>query len=303
MDKWDQHEAFIRAAETGSLSRAAHDLRMTQPAVSKRIERLEKDVGARLLERSSTGIRLTDAGAQYLDVVRKVRSELEEAETALTEDRTGVSGVLRLSFPVAFGETWLTKLALRFHQTHPCVGLDISLNDRVVDLVEDGIDVAFRLGTNLSPTLIARPVGNCGFVLAATPKYLSKYGVPKGFDALLDRPFFAYFRGEERFTLPSGEEKVMVPKHRIRLTNSRAILTAVLEDAGIARVAQWAVDEHLRDGRLVQVLPELRMERMSAYAVYLPSRYVPERVRKFVAFLVAEVPKIPGWAAPPTRSS
>lgn len=142
MDRWDLHEAFLRTADSGSLSRAAKALSMTQPAVSKRLERLEKELGVRLLERSSRGVRLTDAGARYLDVVRRVRAELEEAESGLSADRAAVTGVLRLSFPVALGETWLTRLALEFHQLHPSVSLDIAMTDRVVDLVEDGVDLA-----------------------------------------------------------------------------------------------------------------------------------------------------------------
>lgn len=298
MDRWDLHEAFVRTAESGSLSRAAKDLGMTQPAVSKRLERLEKDVGVRLFDRSTRGVRLTDAGARYLDVVRRVRAELEETETALSTDRKSIAGMLRLSFPVALGETWLTRLAIQFHALHPCLSLDVSMTDRVVDLVEDAVDVAVRVGDRLSPAIVARPLGSYSFCLVATPRYLAKHGTPKSFDALTKHSFFSYFRDEERFTLPNGKTRTLEPKNAVRLVNSRAILTAALEDAGIARIAEWAAAEHLERGELVRVLPELRVRNSTVSAVYLPSRYVPERVRQFVSFLSEQVVHIPGWVAP-----
>lgn len=297
MDRWDLLEAFIRTADTGSLSRAAKDLGMTQPAVSKRLERLEKDVGVRLLDRSSRGVRLTDAGTQYLDVVRRIRSELEETEASLARARQGVTGMLRLSFPVALGETWLTRISLQFHQLHPSTVLELTQTDRVVDLVADAVDVAVRVGQIRNQSIVARPLGSYGFCLVATPKYLEDHGTPKTFEALTRHPFFSYYSGEEdeHFTLPSGKTRTFRPTNQVRLVNSRAILTAALESAGIARVAVWAADEYLQRGELVTVLPELEAARSIVHAVYLPSRYVPERVRQYVAFLAAELPKVPGW--------
>jgi DNA-binding transcriptional LysR family regulator len=299
MDRWVLHEAFLRTAETGSLSRAARDLKLTQPAISKRLLRLEAEVGVRLLDRGSRGVRLTDAGAQYLEVVRRVRSELEEAETMLAGSRRGVSGTLRLSFPVALGETWLTRLSLRFHERHPSTRLQVTMSDRIVDLVEDAVDVAVRIGTVTNQSVSARPLGRYGFSLVATPRYLATHGTPKNCEALARRRFFSYFGGIETFTLPSGETRSFAPKNGVQLPNTRAILTAVLEHAGIARIATWGVAEYLERGELVQVLPELEAETSVVHAVYLPSRYVPERVRQYVAFLAAELPRLPGWVPPP----
>jgi len=298
MDRWVLHEAFLRTAEAGSLSRAAKDLKLTQPAISKRLERLEKELGVRLLDRGSRGVRLTDAGAQYLEVVRRVRSELEEAETALVSSRRSVTGTLRLSFPVALGETWLTKLSLRFHEQHPSTQLELTMSDRIVDLVEDAVDVAVRVGTITNQSVSARPLGRYRFSLVATPRYLAEHGTPKTFEALTRHRFFSYFGDLETFTLPSGKTRSFAPKNGVQLTNTRAILTAVLEHAGIARIATWGVAEHIERGDLVQVLPELEAESSVVHAVYLPSRYVPERVRQYVAFLAEELPRLPGWVLP-----
>jgi DNA-binding transcriptional LysR family regulator len=298
MDRWALHDAFVRTAEMGSLSRAARSLSLTQPAMSKRLERLERELGVRLLERSTRGIRLTDAGVEYLDVLKRTRAEIDATETSLTVARRGLSGMLRLSFPVALGETWLTSLALRFHREHRDVSLDIDQTDRVVDLASDRIDIAVRVGTTLAPHLVARPLGSYGFCLVATPRYLEEHGTPRTFDELTKHSYYSYFGDEETFRLPNGKTRCFHPPNRVRLFNSRAILTAVLECAGIARVSEWAAHEFLQSGQLVKLLPELEAPRSVVHAVYLPSRYVPERIRRFVAFLEREAPGIPGWRAP-----
>lgn len=296
MDRWNLHEAFVRVAESGSLSRAAKDLQMTQPAVSKRLERLEKEIGFRLLDRSPRGVRLTDAGMRYLDVVRRIRGELEEAEGALSTSRRGLSGMLRCSFPVALGETWLTRIALRFHALHPDLELQLDLTDRSVDLVEDGIDLTVRIGSRLTQSVSARSLGSFGFCLVASPQYLAKAGTPKTFEQLETHPFYAYFGDEERFLMPDGTTRMLKhPNTGIRLTNSRAILTAVLEHAGIARIPVWAAQEYVDEGKLRVVMPKVQVSTEPVNAVFLPSRYVPERVRQFVQFLLEETPKIPGW--------
>lgn len=298
MDRWALHEALLRTADTGSLSRAAKDLKLTQPAISKRVERLEKELGVRLLDRGSRGVRLTDAGAQYLEVVRRVRSELEEAETALVGSRRGVTGTLRLSFPVALGETWLTRLSLRFHEQHPSTQLELTMSDRIVDLVEDAVDVAVRVGTITNQSVSARPLGSYRFSLVATPRYLAAHGTPKTFEALTRHRFFSYSTSPTTFSLPSGKTRTLAPENGVQLTNTRAILTAALEHAGIARIATWGVAEFIERGELVQVLPELEAGNSVVHAVYLPSRYVPERVRQYVAFLAEELPRLPGWVLP-----
>lgn len=300
MDRWDLIEAFVRTAEAGSLSRAAKSLGMTQPSVSKRLERLEQLLGVRLLDRSTRGIRLTGAGAHYLDVVRRLRAELDEAEAALSAERRGLSGLLRLSFPVALGETWLTRLALRFHARHPATVLEVGITDRVVDLVEDGVDVAVRLGRITTQSVVARPLGSYRSCLVASPAWLAAHeGGPRTVDALGAVPYFSsQVPGkEEAFTLPDGQVRVLRPQNPVHLINARAALTAALEGAGVTRASVWSVEAHLARGELALVLPEVQLPMTTVQAVYLPSRYVLERVRQFVAMLVEELPRLPGWVA------
>ncbi|MFO0595744.1 MAG: LysR family transcriptional regulator [Myxococcaceae bacterium] len=298
MDRWALHDAFVRTAETGSLSRAAKALGLTQPAMSKRLEALERAVGVRLLERSTRGVRLTDAGVEYLEVLQRVRGELDAAETSLALSRRGLSGTLRLSFPVALGETWLTAIALRFQQQHPGMSLDISQTDEPVDLAKTGIDLGVRVGSTLAPHLAAKPLGTYGFCLVASPRYLQQHGTPTTFEQLTRHPFYSYFGDVETFRLPDGKTRTFEPQNKVRLRNSRAILTAMLGDAGIARVSVWAAHEYLEAGKLVRVLDGLEAPRSPVHAVYLPSRYVPERIKAFAAYLAQELPKVPGWLPP-----
>ena len=296
MDRWELHDAFLRTAETGSLSKAAKSLRLTQPAVSKRLDRLEKDLRVRLLDRGPRGVRLTEAGVRYVDVIRRVRSELEESESGLAESRQGLSGLLRVSVPVGLGDSWLTRIALRFQRCHPQLTVHLDASDQVVDLVKDNFDLGVRTGNIMGQSLSARALGCYGYSLVAAPSYLAKQGTPRTFEQLTRHPFYSYFGDEEVFTLPSGKTRVLsTANDRVRLVNTRAILTAVLEGAGIGRIANWAIDQHLARGELVQVLPDLVAPTTPVHAVFMPSRFVPERIRQFVAFLVEEMPKVPGF--------
>lgn len=298
MDRWDLLEAFVRIADTGSLSSAAKALRLTQPAISKRLDRLERQVRTRLVERGTRGIRLTDAGAKYLEVVKRLRAELEETESGLSAARAGLSGTLRLSLPTTLGTCWMMRLIVDFQRQHPNVEIEATLTDAVTDFVSDATDVAVRIGNVRSPTVVARPLGTYGYVLVATPKYLEEHGTPRELDELKTRPYYRWAFDAEEFLLPSKELIRFTPPATLRLTNSTAILNVVLCHAGVGRLPRYAAQEHLDAGELVEVLQAYEIPRSQVSAVYLPSRFVPERVRRFVSFLVENTPRIPGWRVP-----
>lgn len=298
MDRWDLLEAFVRIADTGSLSSAAKALRLTQPAISKRLDRLERQVKTRLVERGTRGIRLTDAGAKYLEVVKRLRSELEQTETSLSAARAGLSGTLRLSLPTSLGQCWLMRLIVEFQKQHPHVEIEATLTDAVTDFVSDATDVAVRVGTVRSPTVVAKPLGTYGYALVATPRYLKEKGTPKTLEELNALPYYRWAFDSEEFILPSGELIRFTPPSVLRLTNSAAIMNVVLCDAGIGRLPRYVSQEAIDRGQLVEVLSEFEIPRSQVSAVYLPSRFVPERTRRFVSFLVENTPRIPGWRAP-----
>lgn len=288
----------MRTAETGSISRAARSLHVTQPAISKRLTRLEREVRARLIERGTRGVRLTDAGSKYLEVVKRLRAELEETEASLSLARTGISGTLRLSLPTSLGGSWLMNLIVDFQRQHPHVEIEATLSDAVTDFVSDATDVAVRIGQVRSPNVTAKALGTYGYALVATPKYLAANGTPRSLDELATRPYYRWAFDAEEFILPSGELIRFTPPNQLRLTSSQAIYTVTLCGAGIGRLPRYLVQEALDDGRLVEVLAEFEIPRSPVSAVYLPSRFVPERVRRFVGFLVDNAPRIPGWRKP-----
>ena len=297
MDRLELLATFVRTVETGSLTAAAIALRTTQPTISKRLSTLESNVGARLLQRNTQGVRPTEEGARYYNVARRVLTELEQAESSLQSLRKGLRGKLRLNMPVGIGEMYLTRVAIEFQRLHPDLELEVTLTDRVVNLVEDGVDVAVRGGGVTDQSVVARPLGYTAYVLAATPAYLKKYGTPKHPEELNRHNYLRYGGGEsESLLTPDGPMTVRVWS-KIDFNNSLSLQVAILEGIGIGRCSRWLVDAGLKSGALAEVLPGVAPPPIPFHAVYLPSRFVPEKVRALVDFVTAQMRRIPGWAA------
>jgi DNA-binding transcriptional LysR family regulator len=297
MDRLELLATFVRTVETGSLTAAAKALRTTQPTISKRLSTLESNVGARLLQRNTQGVRPTEEGARYYNVARRVLTELEQAESSLQSLRKGLRGKLRLNMPVGIGEMYLTRVAIEFQRLHPDLELEVTLTDRVVDLVEDGVDVAVRGGGVTDQSVVARPLGYTAYVLAATPAYLKKYGTPKHPEELNRHNYLRYGGGESESLLTPGGPMTVRVWSKIEFNNSLSLQVAILEGIGIGRCSRWLVDAWLKSGAMVEVLPGVAPPPIPFHAVYLPSRFVPEKVRAFVEFVAAQMRRIPGWAA------
>lgn len=300
MDRFTLMSSFVRAVEMRSLSAAARELGTTQPTVSKWLRALEAQTGARLLQRNTQGIRLTEAGERYYDTCKRVLSELERAEAEIGGMRGGLKGRLRLNVPVGIGEVQLARIAVRFQRQHKELKVDLQLTDRVVDLVEDGVDIAVRVGRVTDPSVVARSIGAFESVLVATPQYLKKAGRPKSLEELSDHPYLAYGGpGSGKFLTPAGLREVPV-RSELAIYNAAAIKTAVLEHAGIGRMGRFFIDEEIRSGAVQVVLPGIAPPPTTTFAVYLPSPHLPEKIRAFVAFLIEEAKSIPGYlpAAP-----
>ncbi|HZA51501.1 MAG TPA: LysR family transcriptional regulator [Myxococcaceae bacterium] len=297
MDRLDLLAAFVRTVETGSLTAAARALRTTQPTISKRLTALEGNVGARLIQRNTQGVRPTEEGQRYYNVARRVLAELEQAESSLQSLRKGLRGKLRLNMPVGLGEMHLTRVAIEFQRLHRELELDLTLTDRVVDLVEDGVDVAIRGGGVTDPSVIARPLGFTAYVLSATPAYLKKNGAPKRPEDLNRHNYVRYGGGEsESLLTPEGPMTVRVSSN-IEVNNSLALRVAILEGTGIGRCTRWLIDAELKSGALIEVLPGVAPPPVPFHAVYLPSKFLPDKVRAFVDFTAIQMRLLPGWVA------
>jgi DNA-binding transcriptional LysR family regulator len=291
--------AFVRTVETGSLTQAARELETTQPTVSKRLTHLEKQIGTRLLQRNTQGISLTEAGERYYELCRRLLSEVEVVEAELRGLQCGLKGRLRLNMIVGLGEGFLTRLALRFQQQHPELKLEVALTDRVVDLVEDGVDVAIRMGKPASPDLIARHLGSVDYVMSATPGYLKAHPPLKRPEDILQHNFLRYgIDYEEVLFSPDGTKTTLHPDSNVILHSTGAVKVAILEGLGVGRTGRWLVDEDIRAGRLKEVLPGIAPWPLDVFAVYLPIRPQPQKVKAFVEYLSQAFLTIPGARLP-----
>ena len=296
MDRIELMRAFVRVVETGSLSRASRELRTTQPTVSKWMARLEEQLGTRLLQRNTRGIRLTDGGKDYFDQARRIVADMDALEAAVKRgSKGGVYGQLRLNFPVGLGAHHLSRFALDFQALHPGLCMDVVLTDRVVDLVQDGVDLAVRLGGVFNPAVVAKPLGAFGYAVVATPAYLAKHPRPRTVQDLADHNYLAYgYEAPEIFQTPRGEERFCV-RTDLQIHDHFTLRTAIFAGRGIGRVGRWLVHDDLLAGRLEELLPGSVHVPLSAHAVYLPTRPQPEKVKAALAYLAERVNEIPGW--------
>ncbi len=298
MDRFELMSAFVRAVETGSLTAAAKELGTTQPTVSKWLAALEKQIGARLLLRNTQGLKLTEAGERYFAATKVVLGDLERAERDARGLRDEIRGTLRLNAAVSLGEQFLCPIALEFQALHPGLKIHLTCDDRIVDLVVDRVDVALRMGAVGNESLIAKPLGGAKYMLVASPGYLKRHKAPKTVEQLSQHNYLFYGgTWQERLQTPEGLVTVTVGND-FQVNSVRAVRLAALLDRGIARVKRWLVDDDLKAGHLVEVLPGVAPPPEPCFAVYLPNPQQPAKVRAFAAFLQERIRRVPGWVGP-----
>lgn len=290
MDRLKAMGAFVRAVELGSLSAAARELATTQPTVSKLVASLEREVGARLLERSSQRVLPTEEGSRFLLHAKRL---LEDYEEALAEVASGVReprGLVRLSAPVALGELRLSALVLEMLAKLPHLEVDLLLEDRFVDPVEERIDLTIRIGGVLPADLVARQLAVWPRYLVASPEYVRRKGRPKRPGELDGHDYLRYAARDDVLHLSSGDDSAVLElRSRYRVNSAIALLDAVYSGAGIALQPCWMVDEALRQGKLVRLLPRWTGPAQTAHIVHAPRRRLPMRVQAVMDYLVAAV--------------
>jgi DNA-binding transcriptional LysR family regulator len=297
MDRVDLMRLFTRLCETKSFSATARELGTQQPAASKRLQALEAELGVKLVERNTRGLRVTEAGTLYYEHCKRWLGEMESVHERLVSARKGVRGALRLSVPVSLGQVHLARIALGFQRNHPGIRIELSLTDRVVDLVEDGIDVAIRIGPVRSLDVVARRLAYYHPVLVAAPAYLARHSAPASLAELARRRVLYYGLRDEAVLL--GQDSLLVPRDPdLVLLDPLAVREAIREGLGIGVVNPWLVQRDLERGTLARVLPAAHGERFDVHAVTLPARNAPARIRAFVAHAALEVPRIAGMSAP-----
>jgi DNA-binding transcriptional LysR family regulator len=295
MDSVQGIRLFIRVVEAGSFSKAAADMGLTQPTATKHVAELERRLGSRLLHRSTRGVTPTEIGALYYDKCRVIARELEEADNLAALMQSRLRGTLRISTSVGFGRRVMVPLVLRFMKENPEVQLDLSFDDRYVNLIEQGVDVAIRMGRLADSQLGARFLGINPWVVVGAPGYLARRGTPSapgdlaGHDALI----YSTVQGDDRWHFTGGDGRpVHVPvKGPLRSNNLSALLAAARAGHGLAALPCYVAHESLRSGHVQTVLGEWSLPSQEIHAVFPSPRLVPAKVSSFIAWLQGQFPQ------------
>jgi DNA-binding transcriptional LysR family regulator len=289
MDRITGVQLFIRVVETGSFSKAAGDLGITQPTATKAVAAIEERLGARLLHRSTRGVTTTEVGALYYDKCKLIARELEEADNLAALLQSEVAGQLRISTSVAFGRRVMVPLVVRYMQQHPGVSIDLTFDDRYVNLVEQGVDLAIRMGRLADSSLGARYLGTNPWLMVAAPSYLAAHPAPRVPADLARHACLVYssVQGDDRwtFTGPAGEELSVPVKGPLRSNNLSAVLAAARAGMGLAVLPWYVARESVADGAVQQVLADHALPAQEVHAVFPSPKRVPSKVTSFIAFM------------------
>lgn len=289
--------SFLAVVRAGSFVAAADASGLSKAAVSRHVAELEAQLGVRLLHRTTRRLSLTEDGERFHARAVELVAALEELEAETVSSGGEATGRLRINAPLSFGNLHLAPLWPRFLAAHPKVALDITLNDRVVDLVEEGYDVAIRITNRLDPQLVSRRLATTRIVLCASPRYLTTHGTPTHPSQLADHAVFAYSywaAGDDwTFNGPDGEVTVRVHP-RIHTNSGDTCRAAALDDQGIVLQPDFLVGRDLERGALVELMPGYRSLELGVFAVYATRKHLPMKTRRLIDFL-ADAFRTPVW--------
>jgi DNA-binding transcriptional LysR family regulator len=286
--------AFVRVAETGSFARAAERMGLSKPVLSRRVARLEQQLGARLLTRTARGAQPTDIGLAYHARAANILAELEAAEEVVAEAVTQVAGPIRLTAPLSFGVTHLAPALAEFALAHPKVELDIEFEDRTVDLAAGGYDLAVRIGSLADSSLIARRIAPVRKGVVASPDYLARRGRPETPADLADHDILLYANESWRFRVNDRWESIRV-KPVLRSNNGDMLRTAAEQGLGLALLPTFIAAPALDAGTVEPLLLDHPLEEGALHPVMPPGRATTARVRALVDFLVGRFGPEPSW--------
>ena len=299
MDRLSAMQTFVRVVETGSFSAVARESRTAQGTVSKQVAALERVLGARLLSRSTRALTLTEEGARYFEQARRLVAEISEAESSLRQGGQQLSGWLRVAASVGFGRLKLLPLVSSFLAEHPGVRIDLRLHDGFVDLVEQGIDVAVRIGELADSSLVARRIGTSERVLVASKAYLRRLPrdarVPRVPEDLLQLNCIVYtelstqnawtFTAGAGGPVPEGTRVTVRTQGNLQTNSSEVIRAAVLSGLGVGFAPAWLFDDELDKGRVLRLLPDWPMPQVPVHLVSPSQRHPSAKVQAFATHL------------------
>jgi DNA-binding transcriptional LysR family regulator len=299
LDRLTGLEVFVKVAASGSLSSAARAIGMSQTMVTKHIAALEARLGLKLFHRTTRRLSITEAGRNYLESSGRILAEIEAAEAAVAADRVEPRGLLRINAPVSFGTRQIAPLLPEFAARHPLVTIELGLNDRLVDLAEEGWDLAIRIGNLGNSSLIARRIAPCRIVVCAAPSYLGARGIPRTVSGLSDHNCLGYTlsqRPVDQWAFGARADVGIQISGNLRANNGDALLAAAIAGQGVIHQPTFIVADDLRAGTLVALtLDHPTVDLGGIYAVFLPDRHPPAKVRAFIDFLATRFSPEPPW--------
>ncbi|MFQ5775311.1 MAG: LysR substrate-binding domain-containing protein [Kiloniellaceae bacterium] len=300
MDSLAAMQVFVRVVETGGLSAAGRALGLAPSSVSRRVGELEHMLGVRLLQRTTRKLSLTEAGETYYERSRDIVRAVEEANLAVTEKRAGPSGILRVTVPASVARLHVAPAVAAFHAQYPAVRVAMSVTDRMVDIVGEGLDVAVRVGRLDDSSLIARKVGEGRRLVCASPSYLKRAGRPKRPDELSGHACLTFrtHPGSNLWRFGNGKAAIQVrATGPFFADDGETLVAAACAGLGLVLVPEWLVGGEISRGRLVEVLADCAPDPATTplYAIYAPGPYTAPKVRAFVEFLAGRFSRSYAW--------
>jgi DNA-binding transcriptional LysR family regulator len=298
MSELDDIRAFVEVLDKGGFARAARHLGISKSIVSRRIARLEDDLGTPLLHRTTRGITPTDAGIAFKLHGERILAELNQAREAMASQRGEIVGKLRITLPAYFGIRFITPILAEMAKEHPRLEIDAVYSDRTIDLVGEGFDAAVRLGTLKDSTLVSRRIASIRASVVASPDYVARHPALESPEDLRDHEFLVYTGQRERVPLvfQKGRKRhSIMPAGRFRTDSGDALIIAAEMGLGVVALPIFLAHDSITAGRLVEVLTDYTMPEIGFYIVRPPGPHVPARLRRLIDLLVERFGKEPVW--------
>ena len=287
-DRLNQMSAFVEVARQGSFVRAAERLGVNVSATSRGVAALEQRLGVRLFQRSTRRVALTEAGRAHYARCEALLNEFDDAEAAVSQLAGTIKGTLRVTIPSGLGMTHIVPVVAGFLERHPGLELDLNLANRIVDLAEEGYDLAIRVGGQRDARLVVRKLGSSRRMLVASPAYLARHGTPRTPAALASHTLLVLEVGLQprSWRLVNGDEEIAIETaSRVRSGDAMALRELCADGSGIGFLPGFAVVDYLANGRLKRVLPRWASPEQEIHAIYPANRFIPAKVKAFVDYL------------------
>lgn len=292
MDLIGSMRTFTRVVESGSFSAVARETGFSQPTISKQVAALETHLGTKLIRRSTRQISLTETGSEFYERCTRILAELDEAQASVGHRKTTPGGILKVNIPVTYGRMHLLPIFWKFLGEYPDIRIDLRMDDHYANLIEEGIDVAIRIGALSDSNMVARKIGDSQRLTVVSPRYLENHGEPRQLGDLKEHDCIVYSLlttgNEWFFTGPKGDDSIRV-SGRFTADSPDAIRGAVLAGIGIAVTPTWLVKDCIERAELKIILPEYRPTPLEIHAIYPERRYVPAKVTCFIDYLRSEL--------------